>query len=74
MTKPAKLAIAVVVVALLVGLVYETGFNADDAFWALVVAGFLSCAAVLVAIIWVVDDVVRKLIERRRASYVKTSN
>jgi hypothetical protein len=72
-TKPAKLATGVVVAALLVGLVYEIGFNADDAFWGLVVAGFLSCSAVLMAIIWVIDDIARKLIERRGGDFAKPS-
>ena len=67
-TNPAKAATTLVGVALLVGLVYEIGFNTSDAFAGIVVLAFLTLAAGMVAIIWLVDmALVRTLMERRRS-------
>ena len=73
-TNPAKAATTLVGAALLVGLVYEIGFNTSDAFVGIVVLAFLTLAAGMVAIIWLVDmALVRTLMERRRSRLAKPS-
>ena len=71
-TNPAKAATTLVGAALLVGLVYEIEFNTSDAFVGIVVLAFLTLAAGMVAIIWLVDmALVRTLMERRRSRLAK---
>jgi hypothetical protein len=66
MSGPAKVAVALVGIAFVVGLVYELWFNESDAFVGLVVIALVAYAATLLALIWVVDDIIVRIAKRRR--------
>ena len=67
MNAPSKAAAALVGLALVVGLVYEIGFNGSDAFVGIVIIAFVLLAAALLALIWFVDaTLVRTIAERQR--------
>jgi len=51
MNAPSKAAAALVGLALVVGLVYEIGFNGSDAFVGIVIIAFVLLAAALLALI-----------------------